>query len=353
MSSKLLRAVFPICGFILCVVVAVSCKSGSSGNSNPSDPSDPDNPSDPDDSISCPTGFIEVPALTGYTDSDFCVMRYEAKAQLDSDDSIVQNGCDGTGVDCTGGTDDWAESTPATPVSVAEGVPWRHISRDNAIAECQSLGTGYDLITNDEWQTIARNIEGVASNWSGSTVGSGSLNHGHGDADPDIPCDSEIENVGTDCETLAASGWDAEKRTHTLSTGEEIWDLAGNINEFVKDDFNSLFTVDASDIHADDTADLVEADSNYAAFVTSDIKDSFGPSGDYSSFAHTGHRGGLGQMRFLISVSPETPFSVKRGGLYSHAAFPNGHNGVFYVHANRSVTLDSDEDDGFRCVYHP
>lgn len=44
--------------------------------------------------------------------------------------------------------------------------------------------TGYSLITNAQWQTIARNIEQVSANWSGGSVGAGSLNRGHSDSAP-------------------------------------------------------------------------------------------------------------------------------------------------------------------------
>ena len=123
----------------------------------------------------CPSGYVLVPGNGLYGTSDFCVMKYEAKAERDSDQVIHSWGCDNDSVattgdaDCTGVATNWVNALPqpSTPVSVPEGRPWRKIDRAQAIAECQSLGAGYDLTTNDEWQTIARNIELVASNWSG------------------------------------------------------------------------------------------------------------------------------------------------------------------------------------------
>ena len=35
------------------------------------------------------------------------------------------------------------------------------------------------MISNDEWQTLARNIESVSSNWRGDFIGSGALNQGY------------------------------------------------------------------------------------------------------------------------------------------------------------------------------
>lgn len=40
------------------------------------------------------------------------------------------------------------------------------------------MGSGYHLITNDEWMTIARSIEATASNWSTRKVGQGNLWNG-------------------------------------------------------------------------------------------------------------------------------------------------------------------------------
>ena len=87
--------------------------------------------------IECPTNYIFIPKLVSYTVVDFCVMKYEAKD-------------DGYG----------------TPVSIAANKPWVSIKRDDARSKCQSLGRGYDLISNDQWQTIARNIAGVLDNWN-------------------------------------------------------------------------------------------------------------------------------------------------------------------------------------------
>ena len=70
-------------------------------------------------------------------------------------------------------------------ISQATSTPWVSINRDDSIAECKDIGAKYDLITNDEWQSIARNIELVGSNWKNSTVGDvGGLSTGHSDNVP-------------------------------------------------------------------------------------------------------------------------------------------------------------------------
>jgi hypothetical protein len=40
------------------------------------------------------------------------------------------------------------------------------MNQSEAIAACKSLGQGYHLVTNNEWMTIARNIESQGENWS-------------------------------------------------------------------------------------------------------------------------------------------------------------------------------------------
>lgn len=44
------------------------------------------------------------------------------------------------------------------------------ITQAAAIDACKSMGEGYHLITNNEWMTIARNIEATSQNWSSGTV---------------------------------------------------------------------------------------------------------------------------------------------------------------------------------------
>ena len=57
-------------------------------------------------------------------------------------------------------------------VSQAAGAPYMGVNRDEAVAKCTGMGSGYDLLTNDGWQSMARHIELVGDNWSGGNVGS-------------------------------------------------------------------------------------------------------------------------------------------------------------------------------------
>lgn len=179
--------------------------------------------------FSCPTDFgdyIVVPHNDDYgINSDFCVAKYEMKCAADT-----------TGAACSG-----------NPISQAANKPWVNVAHSGAANRakelCEALGTGYHLITNNEWMTVARNIETntvyQSYNWSSGTVGDGYIFYGHNDNSPASALvassnDSEkcygtvIAGTNPDCEETGA-----QQRNYTLSNGEVIWDIAGNTWEFV------------------------------------------------------------------------------------------------------------------------
>ena len=150
--------------------------------------------------------WVSVPGDSDYGTFDFCVMKYEAK------------------------------NVSSAATSVASDTPWVYISVTNAETQCQSIGA--QLISNDQWDTIATNISNQASNWSDSSVGSGDLNTGHSDNSPSSPLAASTDSnacsgTGQTCDDVS---WDSQKRTHTLSNGEVIWDIAGNVHEWTMPD---------------------------------------------------------------------------------------------------------------------
>jgi len=152
----------------------------------------------------CPTGFIPVPGSATYGQAGFCVMKYAASQ--------------------VGATN--------VPTSVPSVQPWVNISQTTAIANSPNVVgcTGCHLITEPEYMTIAQNVLGVASNWSTGTVGSGWISSGHNDMAPYnalVPDPSDANgNAGETNQTFA------QKRTLTLSNGQVIWDMAGNVLEW-------------------------------------------------------------------------------------------------------------------------
>ncbi len=151
----------------------------------------------------CPTGFIVVPGSATYGTNDFCTMKYAA-----------------------------SQSSSTVPISQAGSAPWVNISQTNAIAYAPNVAgcTGCHLITEPEYLTIAQNVLSVASNWSGGAVGSGYIYSGHNDNAPAnaLAADSNDSN-GYSGETNTGGN---QRRTLTLTNGEVIWDLAGNVWEW-------------------------------------------------------------------------------------------------------------------------
>ena len=234
--------------------------------------------------IHCPAGFIAIPPLENYTSVPFCVAKYEMK-----------------------------KTASNTAVSHPNSKPWTRITRDDAIRACQNMGEGYDLISNDEWQTIARDIESISINWSGGKVGDGSLNQGHGFVKSSqeafrnpiiLPASSDdndgcagVTNTASNCQGLT---WDPKRRTHLLSNNEIIWDMGGNVSEWVKDNNHVDYSEGARspndiDFISQITDITYPASGSLSGGPVRTAKEQFGPQGDYFTSLSSGNYGGLGR----------------------------------------------------------
>jgi len=140
-------------------------------------------------------------------------MQYEAKCS------------NGGGNTATNGGYPWNSCTSAggTVVSASAGEPITDITQIQAKAACESIGA--HLITNAEWMAIARDIEQVASNWTGGAVGSGMIKRGN----------VALSDAGSYDGANPEVGVTDAKAKLKLSNGKEIYHLSGNVYEWVDD----------------------------------------------------------------------------------------------------------------------
>jgi formylglycine-generating enzyme required for sulfatase activity len=253
---------------------------------------------------SCPSGYVSVPGNPTYGGAGFCVMKYEAKT----------------------GTNAIAATTAAA------GNPVVNINRDDARTSCRLIGPGYDLISNAQWQTIARNIARTPSNWSTGTVASGELNRGHSDTDPanSLAADASDLNacIGTN-QTCSDTVWDSQRRTHALSNGEVIWDFAGNVWEWVTDSNSAVAGANA-----------------YVSTLPTNDKRQRRYGADPATLCATPNSSPYCGMGFAWANYSAS--AVRRGGRWGHDML----TGVFTFNLGFSAT-NGDTDLGFRCVFNP
>lgn len=187
-----------------------------------------------------PSGWVRVPGSGTFGTDDFWVMKYEAKC--------VANSAPNTGLtspDSGYNTyyDSIAPCTTAnskTVASIQSGYPIAYISHNSAKTYCASLGSGFHLLTNEEYMTIARNAEQQTTNWNGGVVGTSYLFSGHNDNSPALALQASTDAdpyYGT-----SNSSPSNQRRTFTLSNGNVIWDLAGNVWEHVQRTSSDIVT---------------------------------------------------------------------------------------------------------------
>jgi hypothetical protein len=268
--------------------------------------------------LKCPTGFVSIPGNSTLGTDDFCVMKYEAR------------------------------SVSGLPKSISGGTPYSNISADDAYLECGEImesgfSGSFKLITNPEWMTIARNVEIQDSNWSSGTVGTGHLSRGWtaeggDDAWTNLSFASSSKAnclYNTAADTCASSGTHKYKRTFVLSTGEEIWDFAGNAAEWVDWDDTSGFTqgpVDTTPAGVDDPREVNDVNGSLVAL---DVQPS---DNTYTSTE--------GMGRWFALTDPSAGHSNRGGGLEWGA---NGGAFALSLEGDGSASTEI----GFRCVYRP
>jgi prepilin-type N-terminal cleavage/methylation domain-containing protein len=240
-----------------------------------------------------------------------CVMKYEAKAEKNGNIIICgSGGCD---------------LTEHTAVSVPNGNPWWRINQYKAKVACESIGA--HLITNAEWMAIARDIESVDSNWNKTT---NELNRGNSDSGKTLD--------GTDEMLDQNGGWAINKRTHTLSNGQVIWDIAGNVEEWVDEIIPTQAGIiggtngNYSEINGVDGVDWENSTNPHISYTQVGPKDQVFTSSN-----------GVGKIWKRISLVDD--YGFVRGGYRDQGV----NAGVFCLSLG-DLPLDGGSRLGFRCV---
>lgn len=271
----------------------------------------------------CPEGFEEIPAYddTEVTNERFCVMKYEAK------------------------------NVEGKVASVPNEEPWTNISIGDAQAACKALGLPdqnlFDIISNQEWMSIARQTEGDDQNWM------------FNDDDPPLKVRmySGLTNVPGDTPKLVTTPGNpysdtgktaadeinaGREKRRTLKIGlTEIWDLAGNVREWVKWDknlaVNQVPPLCASLDVGSEIFGLLDEDEKVIATCDGWEKKDF----LMSELTLTNALHGIGL--FKVGVGD---LQITRGG----DAVENG--GIYSVGREANIEA-TDNLIGFRCVYRP
>lgn len=261
--------------------------------------------------VGCASGYIEIPGSATYGTSDFCVMKYEAR------------------------------NVGGVATSQTTGTPWEIIDRPTAISECTALGEDYHIPTNEEWMTIARNVEQVASNWTSGSVGTGAVFSGHNDNSPANTLAASTDNDGYNgTGDLSPSG---QRRTLTLSNSEVIWDFAGNIREWINEGVTCAASqCTSSEMPYDSTpgSDWVSPNNlvTFGAF-TSDL---LRPSN--TSWGSTNGMGRIG-TDFSSNTTGGLEHAFVRGGSFSDGDIA----GIYSLNLFHGSNMTSNST-GFRCA---
>lgn len=259
----------------------------------------------PPEAGTCPAGFITVPGNSTFGTTDFCVMKYEARN--------------------VGGV---ATSQPT-------GTGWVSMSQSLAIPRAQTACAGCHLVTEAEWMTLAANVISVPSNWTSGVVGTGSLFTGHSDGTPANALAASSDDA--DGYYLTGNSGDTQRRTFTLTNGQVIWDLAGNIGEHTT---GTITNGNHAGISTQTSAGWLDWNDSSLAFRG--IPASSRPGAISAAAATWNDTKGIGKIYTYYSNTITA--SYLRGGAYNQ----NVSVGVLTLQLNTATTNNTDNRFGFR-----
>lgn len=303
--------------------------------------------SSPPSHKTCPAGFVKVPGDPNYSTSDFCLMKYDAKCSNTNSACVTKEGVyrnDLPGCAC---------KENFQVVSTPNGAPITYIPEGDGTAVsakvyCQNAG-GH-LVTNNEWMTVARNVEKVDANWCNKDgTGCGNppgtpgkiLANGHNDDNPnyalpesgdDKPCFGTTSDGSNAC-----GGKGSQKRTLTLSNGEIVWDMAGNVWQWI----------DAEIARKDEPRTIIQGEGNFrwtwGEFQTVPANIDYSPSNPKWNSTQ-----GVGRIYHYNSVgdTDTTLYTYIRAGNWRHGY----DSGIFTIHFSPIASKTGIDDVGFKCA---
>lgn len=259
--------------------------------------------------ITCPTNFSFVASDDNLESTPFCAATYEMRIEGNDNGSTAY---------------DFAFVADSRPT----GTPWAALEKSEARLACDAMGFSYQLLTNTQWQAIARSIERTDSNWSGGAVGIGWVPQGHSDDNPGNSLASDGDPcVGTgnaNCTDPTSEDF-SQRRTHELDNGSVVWDFSGNLTEQVDGS-----TGGPEGLWMSFDSDAFTIDPGWQ-----DYREDFAPFGDYTEAQGMGRMyGGTGNLT--------------RGGAYSSTNIEA--TGIYQAHHN---SWNPGPTYGFRCVFVP
>lgn len=241
-------------------------------------------------------------------------------------------------------------------VSTAGGAPITYLPETasaglSAKSYCRTLGA--HLLTNPEWMTIAKNVAGVSANWCDRNGGSCGnppgtpgkiLANGHNDLHPYMalsagPDDEPCFGTTTTGSNLCGSP-SSQKRTLTLDNGHVIWDLAGNVWQWVD------ATVERRNEPRSITPGLGNLRWTWAEFQTVPSSPDYSPTDPTWSSIQ-----GVGRIYHYNSLgdTDSTLYTYIRGGNWRH----RDDSGAFTIHMQPVPGKQNIDDIGFRCATSP
>ena len=218
-------------------LLTVACQGGGGSGGSANAPSNDVSTSPIKVVIDCPDNFVAVQGSDEFSTEAFCVSKYEMSAFSEEYILPVRS--------------DYLDTPLVT-------------SHNAAQAACQYLGENYDLISNQQWQIIAREIEDQDENFiklSTPDINTGgdiiykvmALGNSYdGDYLGEITESTEsVKNVLNPdddydqiSEELDSDVYKLSKRTLKLKSGDMIWDFTGNLSEHVSDEFDQSLLSD-------------------------------------------------------------------------------------------------------------